>query len=148
MNKKLDINNNDYIFTFQSIKEKIKQSQIIAYRKVNSELIYLYFELWKIIYEKQEKFWWWKSIVENLSKDLIEEFWNNSWYWERNLNYMLKFYKTYKKTGILQQLVAKIPWGQNIVILDKCKTVEEQEFYIKLTIEKGLSRNVLIHQIE
>jgi predicted nuclease of restriction endonuclease-like (RecB) superfamily len=48
----------------------------------------------------------------------------------------------------VQQLVAQLPRGQNIAIMDRCETIEEKEFYIKLCIEKGLSRNVLIHQIE
>ncbi len=42
----------------------------------------------------------------------------------------------------------KIPWGQNIVIISKCKTVEEALFYVKETIDNGWSRAVLTHQIE
>lgn len=149
MSKIINLNNEkEYILIIKNIKEKIKQSQIIAYRKVNTELIYLYFEIWKTISEKQENFWWWKAIVENLSKDLIKEFWEKSWYSIQNLWYMKKFHNTYKDNIKLQQLVGEIPWGQNTVILDKCKTSQEIEFYIKLTIEKWLSRNVLIHQIE
>lgn len=149
MTKLIDLNNEkQYITTLKNIKERIKHSQINAYRKVNTELIYLYFELWKIISDRQENFWWWKSIVDNLSKDLKHEFGERSWYSVQNLWYMKKFYDSYKENIKLQQLVGEIPWGQNIVILDKCKTIQEKEFYIKLTIEKGLSRNVLIHQIE
>ena len=50
-----------------------------------------------------------------------------------------------------QQVVAKliiIPWGHNRVIISKCKDVEEALFYVNNTIKNGISRSVLIHQIE
>ncbi len=52
---------------------------------------------------------------------------------------------------IWQQVVARItsiPWGHNIVIISKCKTVAEALFYVQRTIEHGWSRSVLVHQIE
>ena len=42
----------------------------------------------------------------------------------------------------------EIPWGQNIVIMQKVKIQEVKKYYIKATIQFGWSRNVLIHQIE
>lgn len=138
----------DYLKVFKDIKDKIRSTRLNSYKKINTDLIFLYFEIWKIIFEKQEKNWWWSKIIENLSNDLTNEFWKKSWCWTRNLKYFLKFYNSYKKNKFVQQLVAQIPWWQNIVILEKCKTEEEKIFYINLTIEKWLSRNVLIHQIE
>jgi predicted nuclease of restriction endonuclease-like (RecB) superfamily len=52
------------------------------------------------------------------------------------------------KTQIVQQLVAQLPWGHNVVIIDKCKTIEEALFYIQETLAHNWSRAVLIHQIE
>lgn len=130
------------------IKQTIKQSQIFAYRKVNTQLIETYFSIWKIIYEQQQIEWWWTKVIEQLSQDLTQEFGDKSGYGVRNLKYMLNFYEQYVDFPIVQQLVAQLPRGQNIVIMDKCKTIEEKEFYIKLTIEQWLSRNVLVHQIE
>ena len=50
-----------------------------------------------------------------------------------------------------QQVVAQIlmiPWGHNIAIIQKCKTISEALYYVQNTIKNGISRNVLIHQIE
>ena len=50
-----------------------------------------------------------------------------------------------------QQVVAQIlmiPWGHNIAIIQKCKTIGESLYYVQNTIKNGISRNVLIHQIE
>lgn len=58
---------------------------------------------------------------------------------------------------IVQQLVGqlskdsilcKIPWGQHIVVLNKCKDIKEALFYIQQTIQNNWSRNVLEIQIE
>ena len=48
----------------------------------------------------------------------------------------------------MQQVVAQIPWGHNIVILDKVNNLEERKWYIKNSAQNGWSRNVLVHQIE
>ena len=39
---------------------------------------------------------------------------------ERNLKYMAKFASTYTDREFVQQVVAQIPWGHNIVLLDCC----------------------------
>jgi predicted nuclease of restriction endonuclease-like (RecB) superfamily len=50
--------------------------------------------------------------------------------------------------AILQQVVAKLPWGHNILLLEKLTLREERLWYAQQTIENGWSRNVLVHQIE
>src|SRR4029077_9269539 len=47
-----------------------------------------------------------------------------------------------------QQLVAQIPWGHNVRILDRVKAPEDRIWYTKATIQHGWSRDVLVHQIE
>ncbi len=36
-----------------------------------------------------------------------------------------------------------VPWGHHILIITKCNDVEEALFYIKLVVDRGLSRNAL-----
>ncbi len=36
-----------------------------------------------------------------------------------------------------------VPWGHHILIITKCKTIKEALFYIRHTIDEGLSRNAL-----
>ena len=61
---------------------------------------------------------------------------------------MAKFAETYHDEQFVQQVVAQIPWGQNIILLDKVDDDTVRTWYIKKTLENGWSRNVLIHQIE
>ena len=48
----------------------------------------------------------------------------------------------------MQQLVAQIPWGHNIFIFSKSKTINEAYFYIQQTIENAWSRDVLALQLK
>ena len=48
----------------------------------------------------------------------------------------------------MQQVVAQIPWGHNIVLMDKVADMDERKWYIQKSAENGWSRNVLVHQIE
>jgi predicted nuclease of restriction endonuclease-like (RecB) superfamily len=66
----------------------------------------------------------------------------------RNLGYMKRFAQTYPDESILQQLVAKLPWGHNILLLEKVKDKTERLWYIEHALQYGWSRNVLDLQIE
>ena len=43
---------------------------------------------------------------------------------------------------------AGVPWGHHIAIITKCKSVDEALFYIKKTVEQGMSRAALINCIK
>ena len=61
---------------------------------------------------------------------------------------MKLFYEEYKDDEIWQQLVAKLPWGHNLLLIEKIKDKSVREIYVKGTIENGWSRNVLLTQIK
>ena len=111
-------------------------------------MIELYFDIGKQIVQNQEQQGWGKSVVEQMSKDLKDEFGEKSGYSVQNLWYIRQFYLAYKDLAILQQLVGEIPWGSNIVIFTKCKDNLQKEYYIKRAIEYGWNRNVLTHHIK
>lgn len=49
---------------------------------------------------------------------------------------------------ILQQLVAEIPWGQNLLIINKPTDPAARLWYLRATARFGWSRNVLLNQIK
>lgn len=61
---------------------------------------------------------------------------------------MAKFAAAYPSSEFVQQAVAQIPWGHNVVLLDKLSHHEERLWYAEKVSENGWSRNVLVHQIE
>lgn len=138
----------DYAKWLDNLKLRIRTTQIKAALSANSELIKLYWDIGKDIFEKQELKSWGNSIVENLSKDLKSEFPNMKGFSRRNLFYMKKFYTFYKSDfKKVQQLVAQIPWGHNILIISKSTSINEAIFYLKETLENNWSRDILDMQI-
>lgn len=47
-----------------------------------------------------------------------------------------------------ENILCKIPWRHHVVILSKCKTAKEAQFYIEQTIQNNWSRSVLEMQLE
>ncbi len=130
------------------IKQRIRYANYEALKAVCKEHIQLYWDIGKMIIEKQEQLSWGKSVVEQLSKDLQAEFPGQQGYSVQNLWYMRQFYLEYRNNEILQPLVGEIGWAHNIQIVSKCKDNLEREFYIRMTRKYGWTKNVLIHQIE
>jgi len=140
--------NKDYIKFLTDLKSKIRQAQYKAYRAVNTELITLYWDIGQSIVAKQEELGWGQKIIQKLSEDLQKEFPKNSGFSYANLDRMRKFFLTYKANPKLAQLVREIPWGQNIVIIEKLNDAYQREYYLRMTVRNAWSRNILVHQIE
>lgn len=138
----------NYTVFLGEIKARIRRAQYDALKAVNKELIALYWDIGKMIVERQEKEGWGKSIVENLAADLQKEFPGVQGYSRDNLWRMRKFYLQYRDNQKLAPMVQEIGWTHNIYILERCSDDLEREFYIRMTRKFGWTKNVLIHQIE
>jgi len=66
----------------------------------------------------------------------------------RNLKYMSKFTKEYPEIEFVQQVVAQLPWGQNIVLIDKVADLQERKWYMQQIISGGWSRARLLNNLE
>ena len=138
----------NYDNILKNIITDIKTAKVQTVKSVNKNLIMLYWNIGKRIADEQIIQNYGKSVVEKLSKDLKQEFPNAKGFSVQNLWYMRQFYLKYSQNKILQQLVGELPWGHNLVILNKIKDFNEIEFYLKKSIQFGWSRAVLEHQIE
>ncbi|MFH0905953.1 MAG: PDDEXK nuclease domain-containing protein [archaeon] len=148
MNEKNLLLDKDYLLFLEYLKNKIKDAQNKAIFSVNKELILLYWDIGKNILKKEEKEGWGSKIIDKISYDLTNSFPNLKGFSIRNLKYMRKFAKVYSNIEIVQQPVAQIPWGHNIILLEKIKVVNEAVWYAKQVILNGWSRNVLLNFIE
>jgi predicted nuclease of restriction endonuclease-like (RecB) superfamily len=129
------------------IKERVRTAQYAALRAVNKQLVGLYWDIGRIIVERQTGEGWGKSVVERLAADLRLEFPGVGGFSVQNLWYMRQLYAEYHGEARLQPLVGEIAWAHNLVIMSKCKDLLEREFYLRMTRKFGWSKNVLIHQI-
>ena len=130
------------------VKERIRKAQYEALKAVNQELINLYWDVGRMILDKQSEHGWGKSIVENLAKDLQDEYKGIRGFSSGNLWRMRNFYHQYSTNQKLAPLVREISWVKNIIIMEKCKDGSEREFYIKMTKKFGWTKDVLINHIE
>ncbi len=143
-----ELNLSEYAEFLGNLKTQIQQAQIRAISRVNRELVLLYWQIGREILQRQQEKGWGAKVIERLSKDLRKEFPEMKGFSTRNLKYMRILAETYLEEEFVQQLVAQIPWGHNVRILDKVKDKTEREFYIRHTIENGWSRSILELQIE
>ncbi len=137
-----------YADMLQSIKAAVRDSRFRVQRAVNRDLIDLYWTIGHEIVQRQETEGWGKSVVERLSSDLCREFPGTSGFSARNLWDMRRLYEEYAGEPELRQLVAEIPWGQNLLILNMVKNLVARAYYLRMTAEQGWSRNVLLNQIK
>ena len=137
-----------YKILLGDIKERIRSAQYEALKAVNKELITLYWDIGRMIVERQKSEGWGKSVVQSLSDDLQKDFPGIQGFSPRNIWYMRDFYSTYSGKPKLQPLVAEISWTKNLVIMGSFKDDLEREFYIRMTKKFGWTKNVLIHHIE
>ena len=111
----------EYVVLLGEIKQRIRSAQYEALKAVNKELISLYWDIGKVIVERQKEEPRGKSVVEQLAKDLQAEFPGIGGFSSRNIWRMRGFYLTYKDSQKLPPLVAEIGWTHNHIILEKCK---------------------------
>lgn len=66
---------------------------------------------------------------------------------KRNLELMRQFAESYP-SGIYETAVSQIPWGHNIILMQRLSSNKERLWYAQQTITNGWSRNVLVMWIE
>jgi len=142
----------DYSAWLKELKNRVRSVQIKAAVKVNSELLQFYWELGRDIVDKQKNAKWGDGFLKQLSIDLSSEFPDMKGFSKRSLELIRQWYVFYNhKNLIAKQAVSQlvqVPWGHNIVIMSKCKNLDEAFFYIQKTIQNNWSRAVLTHHIE
>jgi len=138
----------DYPALLAEVKARIQSAQYTALRAVNKELVGLYWDIGRLIVERQKDAKHGAAIAQQLADDLHDALPGVSGFSRRNLFYMREFYLLYRDDAKVQPLVAQIGWAHNLAIMSRCKDPLEREFYLRMTRKFGWSKNVLIHQID
>jgi len=100
----------DYALLLAEVKERVRSAQYEALKAVNKELVALYWDIGKLIAERQTNADHGAAIAEQLAADLRQEFPGVSGYSRRNVFYMREFYLAYGDLPKVQPLVAQIGW--------------------------------------
>ncbi len=163
----------DYPQLLEALKARVRQAQLKAALAANREMIRLYWDVGALIVDRQQNEGWGRAVIERLARDVQLAFPGLQGFSPRNIWRMRAFYLAYTqgvtilaqpvpelartnlpqpvadlKGASLPQVVAEIPWGHNILLLEKLKDSHERLWYAKQTIQNGWSRAVLTVQIE
>lgn len=142
------------------IKSRIRQGQTRAMMSANAEMIQTYWDIGRMICERQSRESWGAGVLPRLAKDLHNELPEIKGFSVRNLKLMTQFYREYQEVKAIgqqavaqlkrsnkglkgQQLVAQIPWGHNVLLMQKIKNKRTRLWYIQQILEQGWSRDIL-----
>jgi predicted nuclease of restriction endonuclease-like (RecB) superfamily len=143
------VNQNKYGEMLRYIVTEIKSTRVVLAQRVNSAMIQMYWNIGKRLSEEQFVKGYGSGVVKRLSADLQQEFPDTTGFSPRNLWDMKRFYEFYKLADVkLRQLVAVLPWKHNLLIISSADSMKEAEYYVKLTQENNLSRNILLNLIK
>jgi predicted nuclease of restriction endonuclease-like (RecB) superfamily len=132
---------------FTDIIYLIKQSRFSAIKAVNTELINLYWNIGAYISKKIDLAEWGDSVVSELASYIKLNEPEINGFSDKNLWRMKQFFESYRDFQELSPLVREISWTHNLIIFSRCKTIEEREFYLRLTKNEHYSKRELERQI-
>jgi len=147
--KKLSLQvSKEYTDFLQEIKSRIKSARLRAALAVNQEVIKFYWEIGRLIIEKQKVSNWGDKLIEALANDLKKSFPDTQGFSRSNLHSMRKFAEIYPSFEIVQALPGQLPWTHNLVLLEQVKIAEQRLWYAKQAFEHGWSYRTLLIQIK
>ncbi len=145
----------------------VQQHRVQAIESVQTISNQLYWNIGELIIKKQLEFGWGKSVILLLSRDLPQLIGEGVSWSPRNLQFMKQLVAEYsnvnqaashlENTNVKQavshleyvkQLVLRVPWRHNILILQKVKDENARIFYLEQAIKNKYSSAVLLHQIK
>ncbi len=138
----------DYASLLVELKERIRTARLKAAVAVNQELILLYWSIGRDILDRQSAAGWGARVIDRLAADLRRDFPEMTGLSPRNLKYMRAFADAFPDREIVQQVVARLPWGHVVKLVETIKDTVERLWYARQAVEHGWSRNVLVHQVE
>lgn len=154
-----------YSELLDKIKTRIRQGQVRAVLSANAEMIRIYWDVGQMICERQVQAGWGTGVLPRLAQDLHNQISEIKGFSVRNLKLMTQFYREYSDVFLIgqqpvaqlakfcqfpkgQHVVAQIPWGHNIILMQKIKDKAIRFWYMQKTIEQGWSRDILALMIK
>jgi len=148
MSKEHNIVYEEYVSILKQAVDQIRSARVVIAKQINSATQAVYWNLGKLLFEKQLTEGYGSGIVNQLSIDLKKEF-PGMGMSPRSLWDMKRFYERYHLSDEkLRQLVAVLPWGHNLLLINKIQSFEAVEYYAGEVISKGWSRDLLLNAIK
>ena len=85
------------------IKNRVRKGQLLANLSANAEMLATYWDIGKMIHERQQQQGWGKGVIPKLAKDLKNDLAEMKGFSERNLKVMVQFYNEYQNINPIGQ---------------------------------------------
>ena len=134
--------------TFIGIAQIIEEARDNAYRKVNEELILMYWRVGQFLSEKSKEANYGDGYINSLSEYIKNRFPSIKGFNRRGLYRMKQFYETYADNEKVSPLVTQLSWTNHLLIMSGSKSDEEREFYMRLAVQERYSKRQLERQMD
>lgn len=138
----------DYDGLLAEVRIRIDRARLRAAASLNEATLRLYWEIGKLIAERQEREGWGDAVIARLSRDIRKAFPEAQGFSPRNLFNMRLLFNAYRKDPNCADASAQLPWSHNLLILSKIKSPDARRGYLLETRRHGWSVRVLRHQIQ
>jgi predicted nuclease of restriction endonuclease-like (RecB) superfamily len=164
----------NYLEFIRSLKQEIINSRYQAARLANREQLLLYFKTGRMLSEKVKAKEWGTKVLEQIAVDLQSNLPGLKGFSFTNLKKMRQFYEAYSNLEFGPLLTAQmgnhdleaghnligplattqleafysISFTHHILLLNRCKEIEERFFYIENSATQFWSVSVMEHQID
>lgn len=159
---KLINTDSDYSLWINQLVERYHSCQIRATVKAYEELLRFYWSTGEDIIKKKAESRWGEGVINSISQDLTAALPGVKGLSPTNLGYAKRFYSLYSQLDTfypqlvgkteyeqLKSIIFRIPWGHQRYLIDKFYNNPKRAFYyVRLTLEKGWSRAVLLNAID
>src|SRR6266446_46293 len=94
----------------KEVKARIQQAQTRAMLSINAELVRLYWDIGRLIDQRQKQEGWGAGVIPRLARELRNELPEVKGFSERNIKLMVAFFRAYQNpAAIVPQAVAQLP---------------------------------------
>ncbi|MGW9412433.1 PDDEXK nuclease domain-containing protein [Arthrobacter cupressi] len=131
-----------------SVSRQVHGGRSRAISAANREMLLAYWNIGNELSQRESAEGWGSKVVTRLSADVRAAFPEAKGFSPRNLRYMKSFAQAWPDFPILQQPVATLPWGHNVLLIDKLDQRESRLWYAEQALTEGWSRSVLALQID
>lgn len=133
---------------FLKVADIIKDAQNKAFKRVNEELINMYWQIGEFLSIESKSASFGDAYIDSIASYIQNEFIGIKGFTKRGLYRMKQFYETYCDDEFVSTLLSQISWSNHLAIISKAKSVEERHFYITLCIKEGYTARELQRQID
>lgn len=132
----------------QNLIKIINDSRRNALRKVNEELINMYWQVGEFLSKESEKASFGDAYIDAIAKEIQDSFPGIKGFNRRGLYRMKQFYETYIDNEFVSTMLTQISWTNHLLILSGCKNDAEREFYMRLCVQENYSKRQLERQLD